>query len=319
MTELQAEGGTALRVALLVNPASGKGRGSSAAAKAERRLRERGAEVYRHQSASAAEMKTLAVAAYKEQIDVLAIVGGDGTLAMVINELCQGAPDSVLQLPIALIPAGTGNDFARALGIPYEGADAATRAADLALSGKVRRVDLGEASCPDGHAYFLTVAALGFDAFVSERTNRLRWPRGAARYYLALLLELLRLRVLQYRIRAGDAGETVRPGIVLAVGNTSSYGGGMPICSGADASDALLDLTHISPLGRWKFLRLFPLLLRAAHLARAEVHTARFDEAHISAPGLVVYADGERVGTGSVTLRAVPAALPMLLAKESQQ
>src|SRR5699024_10680322 len=138
----------------------------------------------------------------------------DGTLASILEAVAHS------NLPIALVPAGTGNDFARALGLHQSGPEAAAQAAEIALRGEVRQCDVGRATCPEQSVMFLTVAALGFDARVSERTNMLRWPRGAARYYLALLIELVRLRALDFSLEIDGEDAEVRPGIVVAVGNT---------------------------------------------------------------------------------------------------
>src|SRR5690606_2286726 len=110
----------------------------------------------------------------------------------------------------------------------------------------------------DRRTLFLTVAALGFDAKVSDRTNRLRWPKGRLRYYLALVVELVRLRPTAFRLRFGDEDAVDLPGTLVAVGNTGSYGGGMPVCVGADPDDGWLDAVHVAPLGRWRLIRLFP-------------------------------------------------------------
>ena len=305
------------RLTVLVNPASGKGRGAAAGEAAAARLQELGAEVTVRVGSSADDMRRCvaeAVASRADAPDALVIVGGDGTLSAVLEQLlggpCAAARPSV---PVALVPAGTGNDLARALGLPHGGRDAEARAAELALNGTARRIDVGEAVCPDGHAKFLTVAALGFDAYVSDRTNRLRWPKGKARYYLALLIELVRLTPLAFRVGLDGSAPAPLPGILAAVGNTRSYGGGMPMCPEADPSDGLLDLTHIAPIGRLKLLRLFPLLLGSRHPARPEVRSQRAERVRIEAPGLVVYADGERVGTESVSIRLLPGALSIFV------
>ena len=292
---------------MLVNPASGKGKGASAADAAVQRLRELGAAVRVLVGDSAQSTRAHAANAVLERPDALVVVGGDGTLASLLEEVVHS------QVPIALVPAGTGNDFARAFDLPFGSNEAAAAAAELALRGDVRSVDVASASCPDGEAKFLTVAALGFDALVSERTNRLKWPRGALRYYLALLIELARLRPLSFDVSVD--GETIqaRPGILAAVGNTRSYGGGMPMCPDADPSDGRFDLTLVGPLGRLRLLRLFPLLLRAAHTDRPEVLTRRGEHIEISAPGLIVYADGERVGTESVRIDMLPGALQVFV------
>lgn len=291
------------RVIVLVNPASGKGRGAAAAEAAVRRLRELGAEVLVREGDSAQSTRDHAASAVSERPDALVVVGGDGTLASLLEEVAHA------NVPIALVPAGTGNDFARALGLPFEGPDAAATAAELALHGDLRHIDVGRARCPDSEAKFLTVAALGFDALVSERTNRLKWPKGALRYYLALVIELAKLRPLRFDVSVDGEAREARPGILAAVGNTRSYGGGMPMCPGADPGDGRFDLTLVGPLGRLQLLRLFPLLLRAAHTSRPEVLTRRCERVEISAPGLIVYADGERVGTESVRIDMLPGAL----------
>ena len=302
---------TGPRIEMLVNPASGKGRGARAGEAAVERLRRLGAEVTVRSGDSAAATRRLAGEAIASRPDALVVVGGDGTLSSVLEQLANR------DVPLALVPAGTGNDLARALGLPVGGREAAADAAELALRGGRRSIDLGEAVCPDGRAKFLTVAALGFDARVSERTNRLSWPRGAARYYLALVVELLRLRPLRFVMSVDGAPAVVRPGILAAVGNTRSYGGGMPMCPDADPSDGLLDLTHVGPIGRLRLLCLFPRLLRAEHLARPEVLSLRASRVEIEAPGLVVYADGERIGTGSVLVGVLPGALRMSVPEEA--
>src|SRR5690606_25707944 len=123
-------------------------------------------------------------------------------------------------------------------------------------------------------------------------------PSGRLRYYLALVIELVGLRPTDFVVRGDSGGEVRMPGTLIAVGNTATYGGGMPICVGAETDDGLLDIVHVAPLGRLHLLRLFPLLLRGTHLPRREVTHWQATSARVSAPGLIVYADGERVGTG---------------------
>ena len=229
--------------------------------------------------------------------DGLVVVGGDGTLSGILEVVCAAG------VPVTVVPAGTGNDLARALGLPR--ADV-SEAVELALTGVPRAIDIGEVRTATGTSLFLTVAALGFDARVSDRTNRLRWPSGALRYYLALLIELIRLRPFDFTIRVDDGPETAAPGTLVAVGNTASYGGGMPVCIGAAPDDGALDIVAVGPLGRLRLVRLFPLLLRGTHLARREVRHVRARTVTVAAPGLVAYADGERVGeeTCTISIRA---------------
>jgi diacylglycerol kinase (ATP) len=97
------------------------------------------------------------------------------------------------------------------------------------------------------------------------------------------------------------------------VGNTASYGGGMPICPEARPDDGLLDVVHVAPLGRARLLALFPLLLRGRHLARQEVAHRRVREIAVSAPDLVVYADGERIAEKECTIRVRPGTLTVMV------
>lgn len=295
-------------IAVLANPFSGKGRGGRAAETAVLHLRERGADVRTYAGASAADTARLAVVALADEPRALIVVGGDGTLSGVLDTVCAAS------VPVVLVAAGTGNDLARALGLPRSDAAAA---AELALTGVPRAIDVGEIRTAGGTRKFLTIAALGFDAKVSDRTNRLRWPHGAPRYYLALLIELVRLRAMAFTVAVDDEPSVSSPGTLIAVGSTSSYGGGMPICAGAVPDDGLLDFVHVAPLGRLRLLRLFPLLLRGTHLNRREVVHRRARTVTVAAPGLVVYADGERIGEDECTVSVRPAAFTMLVPEES--
>lgn len=289
---------------MIVNPRAGKGRGARAAAAAERMLRDSGAFVSVLAGDTAAQTRALAHRAVHEHPDGVVVVGGDGTLTGIIDVLADA------DMPVTLVPAGTGNDLARALGIPT-GDPAA--AASAAVEGSPRRIDLGSIASQGESRAFLTIAALGFDAKVSERTNTLRHPRGPLRYYLALVIELLRLRPTDFRVRVDGGEEQSIPGTLLAVGNTPSYGGGMPICVGALPDDGALDLVHVAPLGRLRLLTVFPLLLRGSHLSRPEVQHRRATRVQVSAPDLVVYADGERVGAGECVIGIRPGAVTMMV------
>lgn len=291
-------------IAVLTNPEAGKGRGAHISEMALARLRDRDHDVRCHAAGSAAETRQAAQEAVAARPRALVVVGGDGTLTGVVEALTG------TDVPLALIPAGTGNDFARALGIPHHDPAAA---ADLVVDGVPCRVDVGEVrSAGEAHP-FLTVAALGFDARVNERTNRLRWPKGALRYYLALVIELARLRPVAFRLAVDDEEMTDAPGILIAVGNTDSYGGGMPICRGAASDDGLLDVVHVQPLGRLGLLRLFPRLLRGTHMGLPQLRHRRARRVTVSAPDLVVYADGERVAEGECVIGIRPRALTVLV------
>ncbi|WP_164233804.1 diacylglycerol kinase [Microbacterium hydrocarbonoxydans] len=301
-------------IAVLSNPFAGKGRGRQATERAVARLRERGSEVRVYIGESAQDAQRLAAQAVNERPRALVVVGGDGTLAGILDAIADAA------VPVVLVPAGTGNDLARSLELPRSDPAAAV---DLVFTGIAREIDLGEVRSGARVTPFLTVAALGFDARVSDRTNRLRWPPGALRYYLALLIELIRLRPTDFRITIDDGAPTMARGTLIAVGNTESYGGGMPMCRGAVPDDGVLDVVTVGVLSRRRLVRVFPVLLQGRHFALPEVRTARARRVHIDAPGLIVYADGERIGEESCTIglrrRALTVLVPLFRKPEADR
>lgn len=297
-------GRTAPRLLLVINPHSGRGRGAQAGDRAAEALRSCGAFVHAVISETSDRARGLVIEALAQQWDGVVVVGGDGTLAGIADLVADAA------LPVAVVPAGTGDDFARSLGI----ADVQPPDAAMAVLTGIRRpIDLGTVTSHGRTRVFLTVAAMGFDAKVSERTNRLRWPGGRLRYHLALAIELLRLRPTRFLIAIDGDRPVSLPGTLFAVGNTSSYGGGMPMCAGARADDGVLDAVHVARLSRTRLLRLFPLLLRGVHLSRPEVIHVRCRRVHLSAPDLTVYADGERVGMGECEIGILPHALAVMV------
>lgn len=291
-------------LAVLINPHAGRGEAKRAAQAVLQHLRQRGAEVRVYMGDSAESTARLAAEALEEEPRALVVVGGDGTLADIVDVV------TARMVPLTVVAAGTGNDLARALGLPLGDP---VRAAELALTGSARKIDVGEVRTPTAATGFLTIVALGFDAKVSERTNRLRWPRGVARYYLALLIELVRLRPMSFTVSIDGFPSTRTRATLIAIGNTRTYGGGMPVCADADPCDGKLDVVQVVPLSRFRLLRLFPLLLRGTHLERPEVTQRRATSVTVSAPGLVVYADGERIGDTQCTVGIRPGALTVMV------
>ena len=281
---------------LLVNPTAGGGRGSRLVAPVVERLRTGGAQVELLVGRSASDSTALARRAVAERVDALVALGGDG----LVNLAAQAVVGS--DVPLAVVPAGTGNDAARMLGLTGP-----LQAADVVLRGTRRRLDVGRA----GTRVFLNVLSSGFDSRVNERANAMTWPRGTSRYPLAMLAELRAFRAVPYELVLD--GELLHlPAMLVAVGNGPSYGGGMRVCPGADPSDGLLDVTVLRPLPTWRFLRLFPSVYRGAHVGRPEVLMLRGRSLRLSAPGMTAYADGEPLGPLPVEVEAVPEALTVL-------
>ena len=280
---------------MLVNPASGRGTAARSATVAMTRLRDAGLAVHRLQGLDAADAGVLARRAVDEGVDTLVVVGGDGLVNLAVNVLAHTGT------ALGIIPTGTGNDAARSLGVPRKDPRAA---ADVVVAGRVRTVDLGRA----GSAYFFCVVSAGFDAVVNERADAMRRPRGRARYAVATLAELRTLRPLSYELDL-DGTRRVVEAVLVAVGNGPSLGGGLRLTEGAVLDDGLLDVVLIHPVGRADLVRTFPRLYRGTHRGHRAYEHHRVREVTIAGPGVVAYADGERLGPLPMTARAAPAAL----------
>jgi diacylglycerol kinase (ATP) len=285
------------RIALLVNPVSGKGRGARLLAPVGDRLRSAGVDVDVIVGRDADEAFDLVrtVVAGDPGVDGVVAVGGDGLVNLAVQVVAGTA------VPLGIIPAGSGNDVARALGIPRGDPLAA---ADLVLAGTTRAVDLGRA---DGR-WFAGVLGSGFDSMVNERANRMSWPTGRSRYNLAILAELRVFRPVPFVLELdGERWET--EAMLVAVGNGSSYGGGMRVCPDARLDDGLLDVTVLGPISKPEFLRVFPSVYKGTHVHHRAVTVRRARTVVLSSPGVTAYADGERVAALPVRCDAVPAAL----------
>jgi diacylglycerol kinase (ATP) len=297
--------GTLRRVTLLTNPASGQGRGSAAAQRAVARLQRRGVDVVELIGSDAGHARQLLDEALEHGTDAVVVAGGDGIISLALQALAQG------DVPLGIIPAGTGNDHAREFGIPRDDPEAA---ADIIATGRTRTIDLGRIDGSDGTVrWFGTVMSAGFDSLVTDRANRMTWPRGRMRYNAAMLVELSQLRLHTSRVSFDGGPEQEIPVTLATFGNGKSYGGGMLICPGADLNDGLLDVTMAASESRFKLVRLFPTVFKGTHVHLDEVTTRRARTVTIDVPGINAYADGEFVCPLPVTVSAVPNALRVLV------
>ena len=289
-----------MHVALVVNPVSGKRQGERIADDAENLLNSLGHEISRIQGDDAQHAREQLTKTLETGIDTVVVVGGDGALHDMLPVLVGR------DLTLGLLPAGTGNDTARSLGIPVKDPTAATK---VLLDGHTRAIDLAQTG---GDQYVITVVASGFDSKVNERADAMTWPRGNMRYNLSIIAELREFEPLAYTITLD--GEVIeREAMLVAVGNSPSYGGGLRMCEGASMDDGLLDVVVINPLSKPRLMRVFPMLYRGTHVNVAEFERHRVREVTLSSPGIVAYGDGERLGPLPMTCTVRPGALRMLV------
>jgi diacylglycerol kinase (ATP) len=245
--------------------------------------------------------------AVAEGAGALVAVGGDGTVHQALQAVAGTG------VPLGVVAAGTGNDFASAVGVPGNAVEAAEAISRALLAGRDRPVDLARVTTAAGDVrWFGAVLAAGFDAVVNERANRMRWPRGPRRYDLAIALELARLRSRHYTLVL-DGVDHSFDGVLVAVGNGHSYGGGMRICPAADVTDGLLDVVIAGDLGRGALTRLKPRLRRGTHVTDPRVGVFQAREVRLAAEGIVGYADGERLGALPLTVGCEAGAVRLLL------
>jgi diacylglycerol kinase (ATP) len=291
-------------VVLLINPTSAKGAGAAAGKRALLAFRNAGIDVTEIVGSDAADGEAHAEKALAAVPGAaLVVVGGDGMVSAGLR-LVTGT-----DIPLGIIPAGTGNDVARTAGLPLKPPEAA---AQVIIAGDTALFDLGEATTGAGASAvvrrFGTVLACGLDSKVNDRANRMRWPRGPMRYNIAMLLELPVFKPVSFEIRLD--GEVLRTeGMLIAVGNGPSYGGGMQICPEADPHDGRFQVTVVGRVRKLTLLRIFPKVFSGRHVAHPAVSVHHAERVEILADGVSCWADGERIGELPVACRTLPSAV----------
>ncbi len=258
-----------------------------------------------------------------DQADVILLFGGDGTIHRHLSQLVK------LGLPVLVVPAGSGNDFARALGVRRVRDSLASWRRFCAGQDNVRLIDLGvitplasaggTLASHEHPRYFCSVAGVGLDGEVSRRANALpRWLRGHGGYALTLAPRIFRFAPLSMKILTADAsgGWTARsdqPTILAALANTSTYGGGMKIAPRARMDDGKLDVCVVGSVDPFKLFCMFPTVYFGRHLNIREVEYFQASRLRVETETpLDVYADGEFVCRTPVEVSVQCGALKVL-------
>ena len=289
-----------MRLTILHNPAAGRRKGARKFTQAIELLRRAGVEPRIHESQSPEHLVDLARKAVEDRPDAVVSAGGDGTHHYVINGLVGS------DVPLGILSLGSGNDFARGLGIPVE-ADAA---ADVLLHGLPRSIDLARI----GSTVYGGIAGVGFDSVVTRFANeRVRWVRGSPAYAWAILRCLKFYRPYQLEIRSNGreySGEV----IFVTIGNSISYGGGVKMAPRARLDDGMLDVCIVPAMGKLELLRWVPSAYRGEHLAHPRIQYFQASRVTLSSPSrLELFGDGEFIQELPATIEAAPRALRIIV------
>jgi diacylglycerol kinase (ATP) len=292
-----------MRAAMVVHPASGLGRAGRIADTVAERLRGAVDDLVTVAASTVEESRRLMDQAHGQVLDLLVVVGGDGSAHQGVQFCAETG------VPLAVVPAGTGNDLARTLGAPKDPLAATDALVAAIKAGEHTKFDLGRVA---GGPWFAGVLCAGFDSAVNERANRMRWPSGPRRYDLAIVAELAKLRSGRLTV-VEDGGRAELEATQIAIGNIPYYGGGIPICPDADPTDGLFDITLVARASRRDLIKMLPGLRTGNHVHHPLVTCSRAREVRLGeANGWVAYADGERIGPLPVEVSCVPGALTVL-------
>jgi diacylglycerol kinase (ATP) len=292
-------------VHLVVNPTAGGGRASKALPELERLLQSRqvSAQFYQTQHSGHAT----ALVQLLPPLEPVVVVGGDGTLHEVIRGLLDGQSNT--QRPVGLIPLGTGDDFARGVGIPIYNL---AKALEVILNGKTGWFDAARI----GQRSFLNGFGAGFDAQVARTVKTTpTWLHGSLRYLLAILEELRRLEPQPVRIYADSTLVHDGAALLVAVMNLVGYGGGLKINPNANGTDGYLEVVIGKKFSKLGTLGILPRLAQGKHLGHPEVSVVQAKKVRLEWTNTMpAHVDGELLEPARVfELELLPKAVQVYL------
>jgi diacylglycerol kinase (ATP) len=289
-----------MRIIILLNPNAGRGRARFVLREALEVMRRASIEIDVQESRDAQHLLALARRATAEKPDAIVSLGGDGTHHYVLNGIVGS------DIPMGIIPCGSGNDFAKGLGIPTQ----ARAAAAVLRAGTFRRVDLARV----GHTVYGCIAGVGFDSVVTRYANeRVRRLRGPWAYAWSILRCLKSYRPEPLEI-VSDAQEFSGDVVLAVVGNNVSYGGGIHLTPRAKLDDGLLDVCIVPYLGKWELLRWVPSAYRGEHLKHPRIIYFQARKVSLSTSSrLELFGDGEFMQELPATIEIVPRVLPIIV------
>jgi diacylglycerol kinase (ATP) len=291
-----------MRIGLAVNPTAGGNNGAAVGETVRSLLANSAHEVIELTGTTFEDARAKITAAItSRQIDRLVLVGGDGMAHLGVN-VCANTT-----VAMAIVPAGTGNDSAGIFGMPMNDPAAATRLIlDSLHTPKV--IDAIEIVHSLGKTWAIGSASAGFDALVNARANKMSWPAGPMKYYLAMLLELASFKPIRYRSKIDGVAKEFEA-MLCVVSNSGVFGGGMLVVPEASVTDGKLDLLILNKISRFKLVKIFPRVYKGTHVTDPAVELLKASKVEIAADGMPIYSDGEYVGQAPFAATVVPGAL----------
>jgi diacylglycerol kinase (ATP) len=290
-------------VVVVANPSAGRGKAGRRIGKVGQRLHDAGIDHEVRVSTSAEDLQHRAREAAEDGAKIVAALGGDGSVGLAANGvLGTGAT-------LAILPSGTADDFAASIGVRK--LDAAVRAI---AEANVVPIDVVRVTAGTTTRHYVALAGCGFESEVNEAANAMRVKLGGTGTYVAALVKTLsRFTPAGFRIELDD--EVVEgPHMLVVIGNSISYGGGMKVTPDASIVDGILDICLLRAMSKAAFVRAFPKVFRGTHVNHPAVRMARAKRVKVEADRRVmVYADGERVGPAPAVFEVVPGALPVIV------
>jgi len=266
---------------LAINPVSGRGRARKKALIAKEYFKLLEIRVILLEGHSLDDFREKLIELLEhETISGVVAFGGDGFIHEIIQHIVPR------DIPLGVIPCGTGNDFARSIGV-YK--LSLTQQMDLIAQSDSRAIDLGRVE----QTWFAAILSSGFDALVNERANVMQWPKGRMRYNIAMIEKIIQLRAHSYRILL-DGDHIDVEATLVTVANGPSYGGGMNVCPDAKLTDGLFDVMVLGKVSRTELLKVFPKVYSGRHVGHPAVTFYRCREIEIVGSGSS-YADGEPI------------------------
>jgi len=237
-------------------------------------------------------------------IERIVAVGGDGTF----NEVANGMLESEARPALGIVPAGTGCDLPRTLGVPTD----ITEALVFALTGEARPMDVGLAKTSTVERHFLNVAGMGFDAKVADRAQQKKRLSGKKAYIAALAQSLTDFGYIDVRIEV-NGQEITTEAVFVSIANAQYLAGGFHFAPMARIDDGLLDLAIIDDISLPGFVKAVPSVIRGKHLSNP--HWSHYTTTHVkvtaTTPALVQL-DGEIVGTSPAEFSILPKAIDVV-------